>query len=393
MRFLPLTLQVELDIANPEKVISGFPGTYFYREGNDRFYLIRNNVHQRIDVKKRSFTLAYRNQPWFPTIQNDEIVFSNPYELWIKQGEGNNAIGWKFIAYKSLKLEELVSRSPTPTPTVTPTISVTPSITPSISITPSPTPTLTSTVTPTVTATTTPTPTVTPSITPSISTALSPTPTLTSTVTPTVTSTTTPTPMTTSFPAGDYIVTSQNTTPSSSGYSESLEFSSVPPTRTVRVSFNSLYLVGGEFINLSTIIPSPSDLTGTLLSVKIDAHFSDETERNVIDFPNNRDQVDGGINDSWASDLTVLIAGASGATVYYPISYEIGGATSFGANVEVAWTEEDPVNEESIVDTYTLPSGGYNITSESVLLGHGFSAGVGISFGVWSGYVEFTFQE
>jgi len=165
MRFLPLTRQVELDIANPEKVISGFPGTYFYREGNDRFYLIRNNVHQRIDVKKRSFTLAYRNQPWFPTIQNDEIVFSNPYELWIKQGEGNNAIGWKFIAYKSLKLEELVSRSPTPTPTVTPTISVTPSVTPTLTTTPSPTPTST----------------VTPTVTPSV------TPTLTSTVTPTAT--------------------------------------------------------------------------------------------------------------------------------------------------------------------------------------------------------------
>ncbi len=104
MRFLLLTRQVELDFANPEKVISGFPGTYFYREGNERFYLIRNNVHQRIDVKKRSFTLAYRNETWFPTIQNNDIVFSKPYELWIKQGEGNNAVGWKFIAYKSLKL-------------------------------------------------------------------------------------------------------------------------------------------------------------------------------------------------------------------------------------------------------------------------------------------------
>jgi len=163
MRFLPLTRQVELDIANPEKVISGFPGAYFYREGNDRFYLIRNNVYQRIDIKKRSFTLAYQNQTWFPNIQNYNIVFSEPYELWIKQGDGNNAIGWKFVAYKSLRIEELIGQSPTPTPT----IGITPSITPSISIEPTPTPTTTPTVTPAPSETPTPTPTTTPTVTPS----------------------------------------------------------------------------------------------------------------------------------------------------------------------------------------------------------------------------------
>ncbi len=208
MRFLPLTRQVELDIANPEKVISGFPGTYFYREGNDRFYLIRDNVHQRIDVRKRSFTLAYQNETWFPTIQNNDIVFSEPYELWIKQGEGNNAVGWKFLAYKSLKTEELIGQSPTPTPTVTPTISVTPSVTP----------TLTSTATPTATSTTTPTISVTPSVTPTLTTTATPTitstptptlsvtpeptytPTVSDTTTPTPTSTLTPTPTPTSTP-------------------------------------------------------------------------------------------------------------------------------------------------------------------------------------------------
>lgn len=102
MRFLPLTLQVELDNANPEKVISAFPGTYFYRVGNDLFYLVKDSVRTRIDVRKRSFTLDYQNQPWFPTIQNESIVFSEPHELWIKQGEGNNAIGWKFVSYKAL---------------------------------------------------------------------------------------------------------------------------------------------------------------------------------------------------------------------------------------------------------------------------------------------------
>jgi hypothetical protein len=212
MRFLPLTLQVELDFANPEKVISAFPGTYFYREGNDRFYIIRNNVHQRIDVRKRSFTLDYQNETWFPTIQNDSIVFSEPYELWVKKGEGNNAVGWKFLAYKSLKIEELIGQSPTPTPTVTPTISVTPSVTPTltstatptvtstttptISVTPSVTPTLTTTATPTVTSTPTPTLSVTPepTYTPTVSDTVTPTPTSTLTPTPTVSDTVTPTP-------------------------------------------------------------------------------------------------------------------------------------------------------------------------------------------------------
>ena len=107
MRFLPLTRQVELDYANPEKVISAFPGSYFYRVGNDLFYIVRDGVHNRIAVNKRSFTLAYQNQSWFPTIQNDGIVFSQPYELWIKEGEGNNAIGWKFLSYKPLKVESV----------------------------------------------------------------------------------------------------------------------------------------------------------------------------------------------------------------------------------------------------------------------------------------------
>lgn len=102
MRFLPLTRQVELDNANPEKVISALPGTYFYRSGNDLFYLVRNSIRTRIDVRKRSFALAYQNQTWFPTIDNQSIVFSEPYELWIKKGTGDNAVGWEFVSYKAL---------------------------------------------------------------------------------------------------------------------------------------------------------------------------------------------------------------------------------------------------------------------------------------------------
>lgn len=196
MRFLPLTRQVELDYANPEKVITAFQGTFFYRSGNDLFYLIRNGVYERIPVTKRSFALEYSNEAWFPTIQNNSIVFSQPYELWTKEGDGNNAIGWKFLSYKPLKLEEIPA-SPTPTPTPTP--SITPTLTPTVSITPS------STVTPTATPTTTPTPTIsitpsntaTPTVTPTVTStpmiSATPTNTPTSTVTPTKTPTNTPT--------------------------------------------------------------------------------------------------------------------------------------------------------------------------------------------------------
>jgi hypothetical protein len=158
MRFLPLTRQVELESANPERIISAFPGTYFYREGNDRFYLIRNNIHQRIDVKKRSFTLDYQNEIWFPTIQNDSIVFSEPYELWIKRGEGNNAVGWKFVSNNTLRITEIPIPTPTPyvtppTPTPTPVPSSTPTNTPTATPVPSSTPTNTPTATPSPTPT------------------------------------------------------------------------------------------------------------------------------------------------------------------------------------------------------------------------------------------------
>jgi len=158
MRFLPLTRQVELESANPERIISAFPGTYFYREGNDRFYLIRNNIHQRIDVKKRSFTLDYQNEIWFPTIQNDSIVFSEPYELWVKKGEGNNAAGWSFVSNNKLRITEIPIPTPTPyvtppTPTPTPVPTSTPTETP----TPTPVPSSTPTETPTPTPSPTPT--------------------------------------------------------------------------------------------------------------------------------------------------------------------------------------------------------------------------------------------
>lgn len=76
--------------------------------------------------------------------------------------------------------------SPTPTPTITPSITITPTITPSITITPTPTPFLSPQATPTIT----PSITVSPSITPSI--AVSPT--RTPSITPSITVSPSPTP-------------------------------------------------------------------------------------------------------------------------------------------------------------------------------------------------------
>jgi hypothetical protein len=272
MRFLPLTRQLELGIANPEKVISAFPGTYFYRVGNDLFYLIKNNVRTRIDVRKRSFTLDYQNETWFPTIKNDQIIFSEQYELWIKEGAGNNAIGWKFVSYKGMKLEEIL---PSPTPTNTPTISVTPTNTPTPSITPTntPTPTITPSVTPTQTVippSQTPTNTETPTITPTAT--LTPTITATSTITPTPTSTV-PGPMangsgTMIWPAvGNWAISYTNGV--YSGGSWTFEFSNTTsnvggsfettvtyyytggPT-TITVGFNPTYNTNPAYLGVST---------------------------------------------------------------------------------------------------------------------------------------------
>lgn len=107
MRFLPSSRKVELENSKPEKVINAFPGTYFYRVGNDKFYLIRKGKYQRIEVRKRSLALDYRRQLWFPRAKDSDIVFAQPYELWVKRGAGLNAIGWSFVSFKTVGLSAL----------------------------------------------------------------------------------------------------------------------------------------------------------------------------------------------------------------------------------------------------------------------------------------------
>jgi len=180
MKIITLTQQVQLESSNPERFISASTGTYFYRVGNDLFYLITNGEYTRLELSKRGFALKYQNQAWFQTIKDYNIVFQYDHELWQKTGNKTGTIGWTFVSNKSLGVtfgEPLPYTVPTATPTPTPTATPVPP-TPTATETPTPTATPTPTETPTPTATPTPTPTATP---------VPPTPTATETPTPTPT--------------------------------------------------------------------------------------------------------------------------------------------------------------------------------------------------------------
>ena len=181
MRFLPSTRQVQLAESSPEKLIEASKGTYFYRSGNDIFFIIdKTGKRTKVAIPRKTFALKYYNQPWYETIADYLIVFEKTYELWQKTGNGYNSIGWTFVSNKSLSVtvgEPLPYISPTPTSTPTPTATPTATATPTPTATPTatevpppttPTPTATPTPTPTATEVpppTTPTPTATPTAT------------------------------------------------------------------------------------------------------------------------------------------------------------------------------------------------------------------------------------
>lgn len=114
-------------------------------------------------------------------IQQWQLV--NGYQITFPDGVPSSSVDIFDVSYGCFTEDNVPF--PTPSPTVTPTITVTPSKTPTISFTPTVTPTIS--VTPTVTPSFTPPPTITPtiSLTPTISATPfnSPTPTRTPTVT------------------------------------------------------------------------------------------------------------------------------------------------------------------------------------------------------------------
>jgi hypothetical protein len=197
MKFSPLTRKIELDQSNPENVIAASGGTYFYRVGNDVFFLIEGATRRRIDVPKKKFVAAYSGEIWYATARDSDIVFKYTTELWKKVGYASSMNGWKYVSNKPLAVEEKIPLTPTATQTPTPTLSPTQTPTPTVGETPTPTttitPSITSTVTPTVTETPTQTPTPSIAVTPTVTETPTQTPTPTITVTPSVTTTVTPT--------------------------------------------------------------------------------------------------------------------------------------------------------------------------------------------------------
>jgi len=101
MKYISTTFQVEIDNCDPNGVVEGPAGSYFYRRGNSEFYIITDNKYQRIDVSKRSFLSQYQGDIWYATITDDFIIFSEHDELWYKAGQGGNSIDWVFVGYKS----------------------------------------------------------------------------------------------------------------------------------------------------------------------------------------------------------------------------------------------------------------------------------------------------
>jgi len=191
----------QLPQSSPEGVISAPKNSVFSRTGFE-FFLTANGVSRQIYPTKKSFASIYKTQIWYLKLKEETITFAEPNEVWVKNGNGDNSIGWKLLGNFSINSTELTFPVATPTPTPTPTETpVAPTPTPTPTETPTPTPTETPTPTPTPTETPTPTPTETPTPTPTPTETPTPTPTPTPTETPTPTPTPTETPTPTPTPA------------------------------------------------------------------------------------------------------------------------------------------------------------------------------------------------
>ena len=179
----------------------------------------------------------------------------------------------------------------------------------------------------------------------------------------------------------------------------SFSLQSLSPT-TVRFSFSSLFLYGGSFVDLSAI--SSGSLAGTLTGVSINASLSSNE--------NGTPTVGGFVNETWASDLTVLVASTTGGAPNGDNSngsspnllLQVGGTTgfetvsgSFPPERDFWYAAYTSGEENAVASTYNL-SAPLNLSSaaHSIWLGHGFVSSDPANFGTngtWSGYVDFTF--
>lgn len=166
---------------------------------------------------------------------------------------------------------------------------------------------------------------------------------------------------------------------------------STPTANAVRFSFSDLFLYGGQFFNLTQLAaafpaPGPYSLGGglPLASVALNVTLHDREPQGST------------TGETWASDLTILIAPNDG-TFSSPTLQLGGGATDFGASSWILWSEAStqPV-PYAYSDLQSLSPGIALASSPAptdpvIWVGSGFDSGAGASYGRWSGYLEFTF--
>ena len=177
-------------------------------------------------------------------------------------------------------------------------------------------------------------------------------------------------------------------------------FSESGPPRVVRFSFSSLFLYGGQFVNLSAV--SGGALQGTLQGVSVEilpSGFSGEPPPSPGD------------DHTWASDLTILVANTSGSApnIDNPgslnLKLQVGGTTGFLSSTSTALPEREFWYPNIASDPQVSASASYSlitpillqgsiVTDPQIWLGHGFMTSALASqstYGTWSGYVDFTF--
>jgi alpha-tubulin suppressor-like RCC1 family protein len=87
----------QFDRSSPEGVVKAPQGSKFIRNG-ERFFLEANDKLTELNFPKKTFLKDSYNSAWFPTLQENQISFSKPYETWIKR-EGTGKTGWRSLGY------------------------------------------------------------------------------------------------------------------------------------------------------------------------------------------------------------------------------------------------------------------------------------------------------
>ena len=93
----------QLEQSSPENIIAAPVNSIFSRVG-DKFYLTVGATTTKCEITKKAFALKYKNEIWYPTLNDETITFATSGETWIKKGTGNNKIGWRQLSANANKL-------------------------------------------------------------------------------------------------------------------------------------------------------------------------------------------------------------------------------------------------------------------------------------------------